>query len=425
MFMVNTHRWDYDKVAALIAPRPLLIANTDKDTIFPLDGVVSIYTNVRRIYKALGAEGKIGIHIAEGPHKDTQALNTGEFAWLERHLKGADAGAVFEGAANKSIPPEQLRVFSGLPSDERNTTIDRDFVPMAKELPVPMDAAAWTKLRDSWMNSLKTKSFGGWPQTPSDLNLTPVGTAEHGGVIMHAWDFTPQAPWTLRLYIAHRAGLKPEELELITLNILNEKGWGDFRHAMGKGFASLFEPNDRKDATGEGFDEEKKMFETQKWAMAYVAPRGIGPTAWRGTEKQQAQRLRRFYLLGQTLDGMQAWDIRRSIAAVREAGFGKPALWLQSEGAMAGNALFASLFEDGITRLDLHELPPSLQIGPILLNALKYLDTPQALAIAGSRSQVRVYSKEHAKWEWPVETAKKLGWAGGVELREPAPESAK
>ena len=44
MYMVNTYKWDYPMVAALIAPRPLLISNTDKDRIFPLDGVVDVYT---------------------------------------------------------------------------------------------------------------------------------------------------------------------------------------------------------------------------------------------------------------------------------------------------------------------------------------------------------------------------------------------
>ncbi len=34
---VNSYGWDYAMVAALVAPRPLLIANTDKDTIFPLE----------------------------------------------------------------------------------------------------------------------------------------------------------------------------------------------------------------------------------------------------------------------------------------------------------------------------------------------------------------------------------------------------
>ena len=37
MFMVNTERWDFDRVASLVAPRPLMILNTDKDPLFSLD----------------------------------------------------------------------------------------------------------------------------------------------------------------------------------------------------------------------------------------------------------------------------------------------------------------------------------------------------------------------------------------------------
>ena len=50
MFFVNTYRWDYPAVAALAVPRPLLIANCDKDTIFPLDGVSRLYWKVRGVY---------------------------------------------------------------------------------------------------------------------------------------------------------------------------------------------------------------------------------------------------------------------------------------------------------------------------------------------------------------------------------------
>src|SRR5688572_16902046 len=74
MFFVNTHRWDYPTVAALVAPRPLLIANSDKDTIFPLDGVQRLHAQVRNIYRLYGAEDKLGLLITEGPHKDTQDL---------------------------------------------------------------------------------------------------------------------------------------------------------------------------------------------------------------------------------------------------------------------------------------------------------------------------------------------------------------
>src|SRR6185369_5045047 len=67
MFMVNTYRWDYAMVAALVAPRPLLLANTDKDGIFPLEGIERIHQHVRRIYRLYGADNNFGLQISEGP----------------------------------------------------------------------------------------------------------------------------------------------------------------------------------------------------------------------------------------------------------------------------------------------------------------------------------------------------------------------
>jgi dienelactone hydrolase len=419
MFFVNTYRWDFDKVAALIAPRPLLICNTDKDTIFPLDGVVSIYNSTRRIYRALGAEAKIGLQISEGPHKDTQPLNEGAFHWFERWLKNADPMAVLDEGATKRLEPEQLRVFSELPKDERNTRIDAEFVPAAHAPEVPADAEQWAKQRDSWMAALREKCFAGWPNAVPFLDLRDAGTAEHDGVVLHAWDFTPQQPWTLRLYVAHHADVKPEDLELVALNVLDDEAWGDFRQMMAGNFPKLFLPAERAGADGHGFSDEKKMFDGSKWAMAYVCPRGVGPTAWTGSDKQQTQRLRRFYLLGQTLDSMQVWDIRRAIAALRATPYAKAPLWLQSQHTMAGNTLYASLFEEKITRLDLHRIPASHTNGPTFLNVLKYLDTPQAAAIAAERSRVRIYTAEKSAWSFPAQVAEKLGWKKAFELRDP------
>lgn len=418
MFMVNTYRWDYDRVAALVAPRPLLICNTDKDGIFPLDGVYSVYAATRKLYKALGAEGKIGLQIAEGPHKDVQALNTGAFAWFERFLKGADSMATFDDAAKQVVEPEKLRVFSVLPSDERNTRIDEEFVPAAKPA-VPASEAEFQKQRDAWMGALKAKVFAGWPREAGPLGLRSAGKAEHDGVVMEAWDFTPQEPFTLRLWVAHKAGVTPEQLKLIVLNVLDRTSWRDFTRMMAGHFAPLFDDAARKDADGAGFDDEKKMFDSQPWAMAYVAPRGVGPTAWTGADKQQIQRLRRFYLLGQTLDGMQVYDIRRAVAALRATEFAAPALWLQSQNVMAVNTLYASLFEPKIARIDLHEPPASHVGGATYLNVLKYLDVPQAAAIAASRGHLRIYTNDLAAWPYPKETAGKLGWGKAFELTGP------
>ena len=327
--------------------------------------------------------------------------------------------AVLDEGATKRLDPAQLRVFSKLPEDEKNTTIDSEFVPAAPSPTAPATAAEWTKMRESWMESLRKKCFAGWPEGGAALELKDAGVAEFDGVMLHAWDFTSQAPWTLRIYVAHNAKLKPEQLELVAMNVLDEKAWQDFRQMMAGNFSSLFSQDERVGADAQGFSDEKQMFDQSKWAMAYVCPRGIGPTAWSGSEKQQAHRERRFYLIGQTLDSMQVWDIRRAIAALRATPFGKAPLWLQSQQNMAGNTLYASLFEDGIARLDLHRLPASHQTGPTYLNVMKYLDVPQATAIAAARTQVRVYSADKSAWDFPAQVAEMLDRRKAFELRDP------
>lgn len=420
MFFVNTYRWDYDRLAALVAPRPLLILNTDKDTIFPLDGVYAVYNSVRSLYRSLGAEGNIGLQIAEGPHKDTQSLNTGAFAWFERWLKGADLLATFDDAAKKALEPEPLRVFSELPPDERNSKIDNDFVPAAKPPALPADRDAWNGLQKAWLAALRAKTFRGWPVDASSLDLRSAGSAEHDGVTMHAWDFTPQSPFTLRLWIAHRTGLTPDQTELVVLNALDADGWQQFSRMAAGLFPTLFPKAAQAGADGNGFADEKKRYVARPWAMAYVAPRGVGPTAWSGPPKAQTQRLRRFYLLGQTLDSMQVWDLRRAIEAVRTAGFGKPALWLQGNNAMGVNALYASLFESNIALLDLHDPPSSHTAGPTYLNVLKTLDIPQAVALATARTKVRVYSSDPSAWKFPSSVAQSFGTKGSFEVRPSA-----
>ena len=101
MYPVNTYRWDYAEVAALVAPRPLLISNTDKDNIFPLHGVVDVYAKTRRIYELYGKLENIGLQICEGPHKDTQQLRVHAFHWFARHLKGQKPSPLIESVAVK------------------------------------------------------------------------------------------------------------------------------------------------------------------------------------------------------------------------------------------------------------------------------------------------------------------------------------
>ncbi|HND55595.1 MAG TPA: hypothetical protein PLV92_24440, partial [Pirellulaceae bacterium] len=121
----------------------------------------------------------------------------------------------------------------------------------------------------------------------------------------------------------------------------------------------------------------------------------------------------RFYLLGQSLEGMQVYDARRAIQAARDKQVvGDSPLWLQSRREMAGVALYASLFEPNIKRLDLWSLPRSHRDGPALLNVQRFLDLPQTVALAAEKSQVVLYPAEgdEAEWPYPKSVVDKLGW---------------
>lgn len=48
--------------------------------------------------------------------------------------------------------------------------------------------------------------------------------------------------------------------------------------------------------------------------------------------------------------------------------------------------------------------------GPDYLNVLRFLDIPQAVAMAAERSQVRVYAEDSKPWDYVAEVGKVLGW---------------
>lgn len=423
MFMVNTYRWDYAQVAALVAPRPLLISNTDKDRIFPLDGVVRLHEQVRNIYDLLGAGDKLGLQIVEGPHADTQVLRIHAFQWFDRFLKGDTP--LIETAATKFFTPEQLRVFEENPTDEKNTTIHETFTQTA-DLPESITTdSQWTAARDGWLTALREKSFRAWPQEETadakSLDLKPAFSVARDGVHFSAYDFTSQENVELRLYVTYREGLKPSELDLVVMNVLDESGWKDFLAMMRPQFAEQLAGEQLPAGDEKAFAEQRDMFKSFKWGMAYIAPRGVGPTIWNQNKKKNTHIRRRFMLLGQTIDGMRVWDVRRAAQALEAIkGFQDVPLWLQAHGPSAGLALYASLFEPAVKRLDLYNLPTSHHDGPTFLNVLRYLDVPQAVTMAAENTQVRIYDGEAAHWQFAADTAKNLGWdEKQLQIRKP------
>ena len=409
MYIVNTYRWDYPLVAALMAPRPLLISNSDKDTIFPLDGVVRIHKKVREIYRLYDADDKLGLQITEGTHKDTQELRIHAFVWFNRFLK--DSNPLIDTPAVPFFEPEQLKVFDKLPADQKNTKIQESFVPTAKKPLVPKSAKRWAQQRKTWMRMLRNKSFRGWPRPAQvvPLDIKCVFSVKCDGIQFSAYDFTSQPHVRLRLYLAHNARLnKPEA---VTLNVLDEQEWSRWLAGMRVGFDNELSDHKLPRSDKQSFTKIQERLKITNEVIAYIAPRGIGPDAWNKDERKQIQIRRRFMLLGQTVDGMRVWDVRRAIQAIRtiESVSGSK-VTLQGEGKMAGIALYASLFEPDITRLVLLYLPITHLNGPTFLNVMRYLYMPQAVAMAAERSQVQLIQVRDLGWQFPQAVAERLDW---------------
>ncbi len=416
MFCLNTYRWDYPLVAALVAPRPLLISNTDRDGIFPLDGVYRTYSKVRRLYELLGKPNDIALQITAGGHADTQELHIHAFRWFDKHLKGIDRP--IDKPAVKFFQPEQLKVFDKLPADELNTKIDETFVAAAPTPVPPADQGAWEKQRDGWLQQLGDKVFRGWPVSGSPLDLKEAFNVEADGVRLRAFDFVSQQGITLRLYVAQRAKL--DKADLVVVSPLDAAGWTEFLATYRPAFEAQFHGESLPQADVAQWQSVKKLLESSPRVLAYVAPRGVGPTAWDQSPKKQVQHRRRFYLLGQTLEEMQAWDIRRAIQATRAVnGFADTPLRLQGLRQMAALSVYAAIFEPNINSLYLHEMPESHRDGPALLNVLRVFDLPQAVTLAAERSQVVIYSPENDAWQFPQAVAERLQWEKRFQLHTP------
>jgi len=414
MYFPNTYQWDFATVAALAAPRPCLLGNSDVDDIFPVSSYRRIGAKVRRIYDLYGAGEKFDLLETPGPHKDTPALRQGAFAWMNRWLK--DDRSEPAQPERPRLNPPQLKVFARLPEDQINTSVQELFVkPAVADVPrVPEVARAWWAGKaPQYREGLRDQVFRAWPAKAPALKPALAGDVKHNGLRLRAFDFTSEEHINLRLFLL--TAEKTEKPTLVVLDPVDEAGWLDFQQVLGPEFKDVLQLRTEPKLDEARSALNQRVLEKQQWAFATIAPRGIGPTRWgppQAAERDQTHVLRRFALLGQTLDSQRVWDVRRALAVLRGMEDLKDApRWLQAKHDMAGIALYAGLFEPDVARFDLWHLPDSHRQGPTFLNVRRILDLPQAVALAFPRP-VRLYvndARTGRAWDWPLELQKALG----------------
>jgi hypothetical protein len=100
-------------------------------------------------------------------------------------------------------------------------------------------------------------------------------------------------------------------------------------------------------------------------------------------------------LIGQTLDSMRVWDIRRALEAL-----GNTPVVIEAKGDLGVDALYASLFETNVAGLELRQIPSSHREGPDYLNVLRVMDIPEAMAMAAEYCPVRLLPASSNGWDF-------------------------
>jgi len=249
---------------------------------------------------------------------------------------------------------------------------------------------------------LLDKTYRGWPSPTAAPLATPAYAFETPILRFAAYDFESQPSVPLRLIV-----LSPvvEATGPVEIEVLDEDGWQTYAKVLaqigGDRFPDAPQPPTVVAADGAAspppLDTSPEdgllaaMLLPTMGKRVLVTPRGVGRTAWDPAETAQVQNRRRFMLLGQTLSGMQVYDVRRALQVLPASeGLADVPVCLVARGDMAVIALYAAIFEPRVVQLELSDLPTSHAIGPDLLNVLRVLDLPQAVELARTRAQVNL-----------------------------------
>ena len=393
MFHINTYGWDFDQVASLIAPRPLLILNTDRDRIFPLSGVTRLHNKIKRIYKLHKKTENLGLVVTPGGHSDSQELRIPAFNWFNKHLKGESS--LIDKTATKFFMPKQLKVFKTEPKDESTTTI-HDYFPIIKNNE--------STISKETVNILRQKSFGGWPSTYPTLNLKKIWDVSHNEDRIAAYNFESQKNIQLRMYISQKNRIdKPKSIHI---HVLNEDEWKHFLIANRINLGSHLQEeiaisnikanavlNDKtKSKLANNLDRVRNNSEVQ---IIFV-PRGIGPSKLTLNKRHHTQTRRRFMLLGQTLAGQQTFDIIQCVRAIRSlSSYKNIPLEIWGNGHTSSLITISAIFRKDIHKINLLNYPKTDKEQPDYLNISRFATPLQLLELAKLNTQVNL--KENDK----------------------------
>ncbi|MBN8249411.1 MAG: acetylxylan esterase, partial [Verrucomicrobia bacterium] len=169
----NAHGWDFPVVAALIAPRPLLITSGRRDTIFPPDGYHEVFLRAQRIYGLMGAPDRIREVDDDVGHSDPPLFLNASREWMNRWLRH-DPAPVTGVFTPPAIAPESLAVLKELPADAANYRIQHELTSPVR-LQAPRSLEDWQGRQAALEPELRARVFRWFPNNAPAFNTQRIG----------------------------------------------------------------------------------------------------------------------------------------------------------------------------------------------------------------------------------------------------------
>ncbi len=397
MMPVNTYQIDFQNIGALIAPRPLLIGQADRDGLNRVESVRRIYDDLKRLYELHGAPEKIGYVETPGGHSYHQISREKIFSFFLEHLMGKNITPQEAGDIDQSperlLSEETLKVYiDGPPKDDRTTIIQDSFVKLA-ESPEVSSENELVILRDSVRDFLSRKTFGAFPDIPppfdSVLVFRTLDDAEFGSDV---YSFVSEEGWRLNVDIRWRKDPSGKNPLMIVLRNRDENRW-----------------------------ESEEFISNLKddWNLAFLEVRGVGEFGWDPNLQWHVRRASAW--TGRTIASMQVWDVLRCIDFCRTLrGVDPEGIGIAARDEMGAVALYSALMDGECKTLLLKNPPASQNVasspdgrGPAIemLNCLRVTDLYQLPALL-TNTEILFIGEIPAAYKWSETTLKKLGREG-------------
>jgi len=372
MFLHNTYRWPWTRIAALVAPRPMLFVNSDADPIFPMDANDRVITRLERLYSLFGVSDRVDAVVSVGGHAYREDLRKAVYRFINTHFKNDprevtdsedDLVVRKNGQWTYPISPQSLRVFprdEDLPEDAINGTADVVYLVhvvahLRREDRHPGNQGELAAFRRKVLDELRERVFGA-----IDLENVRVTRGADSKENPAELEVEPGVPISLE----HRSASEPVSKRALLVVVTTKEEEAEL-------------------------SRWSKRAKDKKRTLWVLRPRGVGESRW--TRRNPPNYVERSHvLLGRTVGSERVGEVLAVARLLTSRGYTEGVEVAGSAGG-AVLAAYAAALESSISGATLVDLPfshadPSEEpIAPAFLNVLQVCDIPEVVGLIAPR----------------------------------------